>query len=555
LAALDQYEASEKHSNGRNPFIASQQNYLELKLQALDQAYEELMPLEETDDSYEEQDKSGQIIEEGGKDISDVSFSKSLQEEARSVETRQMFWNDAATHAAVKSVRTEDPNSEIQTMAPQQHQRIPSEDELDTIDIYFRPSPGHSKSSNTRQPKLPDHPSDVSSCTWDGSSIFSIVSRTKQNIEEASVGGLSDVLGPIYNSSPGRSENTPPQQETKTATFTQSKDRRNQHLPPSGINSKQGSPKAQISPKSVTDFPASMQIDHHYDNISNFNTSEATVGQGKLMKGQRAASHHNSNEATEAARMGILRALSEDNSVCLPLDDGNGHNYLNLSNDTNANNSDKCQFMSKSTIERGSKARRFFQGKSDPMPKETNSLMASVHNEKQIDDQTSHQQSEEPKSMSSSTSSLRRKQNKGKLATSTPQAINHDGLLQSGEYSYDAILQSGMEFADELCMALNSCWKGDIGYSAVASAFDAVSSELENTRVREDESTHFTRSTFDDSTQHTRPSVGTGAEESASFNTMSSFSKRADSPNLNKNRKTSSPITATSSDPPPRMLV
>eukprot|EP00579_Thalassiosira_antarctica_P010302 CAMPEP_0201917344 /NCGR_PEP_ID=MMETSP0903-20130614/6751_1 /ASSEMBLY_ACC=CAM_ASM_000552 /TAXON_ID=420261 /ORGANISM="Thalassiosira antarctica, Strain CCMP982" /LENGTH=645 /DNA_ID=CAMNT_0048453385 /DNA_START=46 /DNA_END=1983 /DNA_ORIENTATION=+ len=561
LTALEQCEASDKQANGRNMFFVSQQNYLELKLQALDQAYEELMPMEEMEDLQEEQDEDVQF-EKGGRYAMDVPFHRSKEKEAPPLQSKQFSWNDAATNAAVRSVRTEDPNNRNQTIIPQLQRQKSSEDELDTIDVYFRPSPGHSKSAVTRRPKSPDHPSDVSSCTWDGSSIFSMVSKTKQNIEEASVGGLSDVLGPVYNSSSDRSESKP-QKGTKTTTINQSKDRGNQHLhrPPSGINSKnnrRGSPKAQISPKSVTDFPASIHNDNHYDNTSNFNTGNAVVGRGKMMKGSRpAAAHPNSHDATEAARKGILRALSEDNSECLPLDDYNDRDYLNMSNETNVN-SEKAMFMNKhASGERGSKPKRFFQGKSDKMPKDSNSLMASVLSEKQNHDQTIHEQSTpalnrnrvaSPDSLPSSTSS-RRPRSKENLTTPTPQPNNnYEDLLESEDYSYDAILQSGMEFADELCTALSGCWTGDLGFSA------AASSELDNTQMREEESTNFTRSTYDDSTYHSR-STGTDGE-STTFNTVSSFGRRNDSPNLIKNRRKSpSPTTTTSSDPQPQMLV
>lgn len=537
LAALDKCETPDNQSNRRN-MLLGQQNYLELKLQALDQAYEELMPLDSADALQERQTEHVQLGE-GGRE--------------------QIFRNDAPTNAAVKSVRTEDPDHTNQTMKQHQPRRSPSEDELDVIDIYFRSSPRKTKSSDTSRRKSPDHQSEASSCTWDGSSVFSKLSRTKLHIEETSVGGLSDVLGPIYNYSPGQGEGKFPQQGTN-----RTKDGHSHRLPPSGINKEQEPRKMQFSPKSVTDFPAPTDDKNYYANASNYDPGKVVVGQGRVMKGPRHASaRHKPIEATEAARMGILRALSEENSECLTDDEDINHSYLNISNETRAD-PNICQFN-----EKRSKARGFFQGQSDHMPKETNSLMASVMNENKLVNPARHKQSYVPprpnrvassKSTTSSTSSSRRKQNNDEHATSMSKPTNHDSLLQSEEYFYDAIMQSGMEFADEICMALNSCWKGDIGNSAVASLeCSAASNEPDLSHSREYEYTHFTRSTCGDSTYHTQ-SVGTGADESTAFNTTSSCSRQGDSPTLKKDRKPSSEknpslITTASSDPPPRMLV
>lgn len=496
LAALDQCEASDKQANGRNMFFVSQQNYLDLKLKALDQAYEELMPAEAMDENSRIQDGGRDALEE------EMPSKKRLEKEVPSI----------STNAAVRSVRMNDRN---QIVSPQHHRRVPSEDELDTIDIYFRPSPNPSRLSDIRRPTS-TQPSDVSSCTWDGSSIFSMASKTKQNTEEASVGGLSDLLGPVYDHSPGLSETKA--QRGATQISKRSKDTRNQHFlrPPSGINSKR--PTAQISPKSVIDFPAPIHNNNHYDNTS--------VGRGKMTKGPRQVVVHNS-EATEAARMGILRALSEDNSECLPLYPED--NSLNINNETNEKKT---------------------RGRSDRMPK------ASVTNARPVQ----HGQSiasascNGPSSPSSTSSRSQRSKIANEHIMPSPHTNTYDSLLQAGECSYSAILQSSLEFADELCMALNDCWKVDP--TAASAAFDASSSELDKTYLREDESTHFTQSTHDDSLTLNTRSVITDEDQSTAINTLSSFGRRADSSTLVKNRKMSPrPSTADLSDPSPRMLV
>ena len=118
----------------------------------------------------------------------------------------------------------------------------------------------------------------------------------------------------------------------------------------------------------------------HYDNISNFNTKsgKAVIDTGQMTKGTRRASpHHFSHEATDATWLGILQALSEDNSECLPLDDDEGLRYLNISNDNGGG-----KLVSKRSATDKNRG-RFFHSKPDMMLQEGNSLMALVLNEKQ----------------------------------------------------------------------------------------------------------------------------------------------------------------------------
>lgn len=235
-------------------------------------------------------------------------------------------------------------------------------------------------------------------------------------------------------------------------------------------------------------------------------------------------------------------------------------------------------------------------------------------------------------SMTSSTSSRRSHQqqkqqqhrqrsNSRSTSSSTPVINNNDNnygaddLLQSSTDHYDSLLQTGMELADELCMALNTCFKGGFGNvvssssngggydrgdsdntfsetiykagSAASAAFDAAASEMDRTSSRffedrsnlEEESTIVTRSTYnsnyDDEGTYNTQSVYTtdsGNDQLTAFNTMSSFRNRResedDSPknggmkggNVKSARlsnRSSSPKTTvtTRSDPPPRMLV
>ena len=531
-------------------------------------------------------------------------YARATQQPA--AEAREFVWNGDGKNAAAPRVAKSSPPQ------PQpQHQRVPSDDELDTIDIYFRPSPSKKDPSNKQhRSKSPnDHPSDVSSCTWDGSSIFSMLSQTKKNIEDAvSESGLDDVLGPKTNQGTVKDNSGGGGSSSKS------------DLPPLGINVKHKPTKksAQISPTSVTDWKVSIHNDDHYDNSSG-RKNKSVVGRGRMMKNSRASSspnvnHYNLNEQTEAARMGILRALSEDNSECLPLDDEyDTRYYLNTSNETLQTHSAK--FLTKSStrgeginnINRTSSgtspskpsAKKFFQGKSDRMPKENNSLMGSVLNDSRGGDR---QLSEEPnilssrsferensasvakptssQSLSTSSSSARQHQNRGtnrqskdmvNKSTNDRNKNARDGSLQDTADTYNDVLQAGMDFVDDIC---NSCLnfgssphnRSDEDNSFVrklsragAAALDAAQCELDRGSQAVDDSTVYTRSTYDGdaSTYITTKSEG----ESTAFNTLSSFSQKNGSLKLRKSSRkvpgarSLSPNTIDSSDPPPRMFV
>ncbi|KAL7550543.1 hypothetical protein ACHAWF_013762 [Thalassiosira exigua] len=593
LRALEQCESrSTERAGGRNTFFVGQQNYLELKLKALDQAYKELMTTSTLPELLGNQSENADTDVNGMADRYAIPMEKSLEEKSPPSRAKEYVWHEGdsdtrdVTNAAARSLRTNS-NSQTRNLAC-----VPSEDELDTIDIYFRPSP-NKKIPKKGRAKSPDHPSDVSSCTWEGSSIFSMISKTIQNAEEASDGGLSDVLGPVHHSSPERSRSSAPssadrkQQLRSAATPKRKEDVKHQYSdqrPPSGVNAKQkkqGSPKAQISPKSVTDFPASMHNHTHYDNTSTFNTGKAVVGRGKMLKGQRRPpTHHNSHEATEAARMGILRALSEDNSECLSLEDEDNRGFFNASSEapTHSRRTNHARKQStgeeRTTVTDSELKGPFFHGMSDCMQKESNSLMASVRNDKPSEaPQTNHSS---PSGRGSATPNRNNRSSPTSLPSSDPSKnaqpkVKLAEVKSASSNDYDAVLQSSLDlcntFADELCITLSSCLKGDFDLnktltrasSAASAALDVAASEFDRVN-KDEESTIVTRSSFDESTNYNRSLYTEG--ESTAFNTMSSFSKgtRENSPTFIKNRKlsrtfTASPTPSTSSDPPPRMLV
>ena len=646
LYALEQFEETHKGVR-RNMFFYSQQNFLELKLLALDQAYDELLSppsnkmteknnnkgkvdqIEQKEGSNSQPDRVGidSTVSSAAPPMSKLSSTKKSEEEEEeyaratqqpAAEAREFVWNDDGKNSTATNVDAAAKSSPPRSQP--QHQRVPSDDELDTIDIYFRPSPSKKDSSNKQhRSKSPnDHPSDVSSCTWDGSSIFSMLSQTKKNIEDAvSESGLDDVLGP--KTIQGNKDNSGGGSSSRS------------DLPPLGINVKHKPTKksAQISPTSVTDWKVSIHNDDHYDNSSG-RKNKSVVGRGRMMKNSRASSspnvdHHNLNEQTEAARMGILRALSEDNSECLPMDDEYDHRYyLNMSNETTQTHSAK--FLKKSStrgeginnINRTSSgtspsrpsAKKFFQGKSDRMPKENNSLMGSVLNDSRGGNR---QLSEEPnatlscrsferensasvtlkptssQSLSTSSSSARQHQNRGTNRQSKDMVNKNtndyknnarDDLLQDTADPYNDVLQAGIDFVDDIC---NSCLNfgsspsnggsdedysfvrklsraGSVASAAASAALDAAQCELDRGSARGsqtvDDSTVYTRSTYDgDASTY----ITNG--ESTAFNTTSSFSQKNGSVNMMSSMRkvpgsrSFSPNTVDSSDPPPRMLV
>ena len=235
--------------------------------------------------------------------------------------------------------------------------------------------------------------------------------------------------------------------------------------------------------------------------------------------------------------MGILRALSEENSECLPLYDDNNDNSLNITYETTA----KTAYP---TIKKeNGKPDRYFRGRSDRMPNATNVRPV------QPEQSTASSSCNGPlslRSLPSSASSSSQRSNKVMLS---PQTNSYDSLLQAGRYSYSGILQASLELADELCMSLNDCWKVDVGIpTAAPSGFDASSSEPDNSYLRDDESTYFTQSTHDESLTVNTRSVITDGDQSTAVSTLSSFRRREDSSTLVLE-------TTDSSLPSPRMLV
>jgi len=618
LYALEQFEATHR-SGKKNMFFYSQQNFLELKLQALDQAYEELGGIIEREDNNTppppQQNKEDGKDGKTSSDAPSISAKKTQVEENTAVVDPQTEPQDDISDCdntyefdtKDKAVKETPPRQQQEKQVTPQHERQQSDDdELDTIDIYFQPSP---KKDRVSKEGITEKASDASSVTWDdnsiGASIFSMLSVAADAVSES---GLSEVLGP--KSVTEKEE----EKELSEVLQNNSSNRR----PPSGINVKHRNTKksAQISPTSVTDWKVSIHNNSSYDNSSPRKSNPAALGRGRMMKGARQSNPMvNTHDATEAARMGILRALSEDNSECLQIDDEyTNNNYLNTSDETNGTEAveAKARFMKRhygkgrnsgggGTSPSKARPKNFFQGKSDRMPKDTNSLLSSQLSGRQISEEyptesarsyessTRQEQSTRDNTTSiavvenasdkptlnrkgSSGSSQEQRKHKGSRPSSPPTTISKKTSKSSRnkrkdettEYTYDEILLAGMEMADELCISLNNCLNpptDDIGFvkkisNASSEALIAAQCELERNgrqsdQSLEEDSTLYTRSTYDDtrvtygdtSTYFTRRSEYTDGESTA-FDTTSSFSKK--NGKRNSSRET---------DPPQRMMV
>lgn len=520
----------------------SQSNYLELKLQALDQAYDELMP-SHNDFSKEGQgafEESGVLLGEGieSRDTSALVMADNNEEEEEpftpKVLKREYVWGD--TNNLQQQQKLEE---QLQT-----HKRDLSEDEIcGTIDIYFRPK---------REESSIPAPPDMSTCTWDGSSLFSIISGTKKN------GGTSlDNSRPLSDSGTGSKESD----ARPTLGIIDVKVTR----------SKKGPPKAQISPTSVTEYPATIHGNNHYEDTilstSSISSSKrnqkiksgSSTRRGKGGGGGGKIINTVPHESIEAARMGILRALSEENSECLTLDDDEYERYCNdyktppskknvamkTMKKTNTNSDRQLHEMVRAPIagkqqqhlsSSSQDSFQFWGSKSDSMPKDSNSLMMGSACDSIQDNNMTKKKEWRSKSASPLSTQLRNQ----KSIDLHPKTSNEQQLRPSTNSNFDDMLQVAMELADELCMMVNNCWKGnDIHLGSPISSPSRVVSSYNHRFVAqpEDESTLYSaihhndlntlNTTYDESTYITQRSIYESTDgESTAFNTDSSFEHR-----------------------------
>ena len=363
---------------------------------------------------------------------------------------------EETTRAQAKLDDNED--SLLQSTVPE---KAPSqeEDELQTIDIYFQPSRASYK-HNDRARNLSKDSTDMSSVSW--------LSKTDSD------DNLSQVLGPLKSN--------------KTNV---------------------------TSPSGVDEFPGETQFS--FEEKYTRRGPESNARQRPPMPTRSKSSN---TQTIEAARKGVLRALSEDDSECLPLDDYDDAMVMHILQKAMKDNLDVED-------KRGEQRER-----------DNNSPAKSVKSERSRRSERSHRSSASSKRSKSSQSSRRSSSSKPSIgpqrnAKSTPtptppeeEYAQIDKLINNDDDYYDSILQSGIELAEDICGALNSCcWDGDEGVNTrYETDGDAVTDtgSGDNAKNASDRGYDKTRYKEEESYFSDEYTLGTDGESTA-FNTTSSF--------------------------------
>lgn len=547
-------------------FFICQQNYLELKLQALDQAILELIPKEaavilrerekidgvgegEEDDIFEEdldvvnKTREKDTTEDEKKEDhyrDPKAESRPCSKTVKQIPTKVNPPGMSATISPAPRVKQKEsrPNNPLQDAKKSQRQTSQNKgkqvspvhpiETLETIDVPFRPNqsniktnqpPNRTSSPNRFQYTLQDglrsrskSPSalssndSVSGITWDGPVDFTH-HKGGFNTEDASDGELSDVLGPVDK--PGKSPST----NRSTSAASSTARTKNQ---------------TQGSPRSVVDFPPSFDYDNEPKELASTRRKPAVKNENS-----RFLSH----EATEAARMGVLRALSEDDSECLPLDDDDdfhlpgysrrgqrrkGANYLNDTDailDNKKDEDDRMEF-----------GRSVGLGGACDEKSSTRNLNA---------DNSLIESSLSGKSRGASLADVGSGSgSRGGVAVLSKQPSKSGSLSKNGSASnslssgsgrsnsklarrksdddyYESILNSGVDFAGELCMALRTCWNNILD----------IDGTNRNNRGGDGDDDDCTYDSRGESTAFTRDTGRSGGDESTAFHTASSFSR------------------------------
>ena len=417
---------------------------------------------------------------------------------------------------------------QTRTKLPSSHQRFVSnmedDDDLDTIDIYFHAN------RNKTAPHRAKSPSDLSSIS--GSTIFSFVSEGVRQIkDDISESGLSDLLGPLPEEVPEEKHNAAP--STKP----------HYERPPLGKREpKQRKVKSQVSPTSVV-FHQNIHRSLEYDN-STTSPGNQTVGRGKVMerimrdsRRARATGEDSDRANIEAARHGIIMAISEEDSECIALDS----DFITRRPCTSSKAAGHVEARRVSRHPKTDEdSERFFNGR---VGGETSSVLMDTKARRQLSVPSPagglHSTS---KSKFTATSSLgnRRALRRRRIPSSASQSsIPTNDSIVTPEKDYCDILRAGWDMADELCIAMQSYWS-NCNEKIPKSNHNATHDSVDDCNYTDDESTY----------AHTEG-------ESTAFNTHSSLSQRyQDSPILrNSCNIPFSPADLSPADPPPQMYV
>ena len=401
IAALERCEANEKQQQpARGSFLISQTNYLELKLNALDQAIYELLPEDSECNNGNDARQSDQQIQQ-----CDVSSPPLQQETVEQDRKRQLILGSPSARPQPQ------PKEQLQTQEQRNKNGRASarkdDDDLDTIDIYFN-------SPKNREPKASDQSDAISIITWDASSIFSMISNSKTNEDAASESGLSDVLGSVKK---GKDKNDI--RRTRTVAAPKSSMSR----PPLTIK------RATTSPRSITDFPPSIHDQGRYKEVGR-PVRKKVVSRGRL---NRAGPQSTS----DAVRKGVMRALDEDDSECVSLDFEDGYPQIAM--------------KQQSTIEKGNR----YHETSRSMPKDRKSKGVSKRDGHQNRGRDHRSDNDQASAASSNDGDVGVRYNRRRpRKQAEPEEDFYDSLMDG----YNAALESSMQISNQLCDALQSCW-------------------------------------------------------------------------------------------------
>ena len=402
IAALERCEANQRQQQpARGSFLISQTNYLELKLNALDQAIDELLP-EDGDRNADGTRQSDQQIQQ--RDVSSLPHHKETVEQQARKKQLDLPSGRPQTWPKEQTQTPEPRNSNSGSLAKA------DDDDLDTIDIYFN-------SSKNTEPKASDQSDTISIITWDATSIFSMISNSKTNEDTASESGLSEVL--LGSVKKGRGTVTAPKSMLSR--------------PPRSIN------RAITSPRSITDFSPSILDRGHYKEVGHPVHKKVVTAGGRL---NRAGPQSTS----DAVRKGVMRALDEDDSECVSLD----------FEDRSPQVATKQR-----TIEKGNRNHEKIRTTSNNRKSNGVSKRGGPQQNRGLDEISDDDQVSSASSKDDYVDGRCNRRRTKNQAEPKQEEDFYDSLVQSGMDGYNAVLESSMELSNHLCDALQACWVDD----------------------------------------------------------------------------------------------
>ncbi|KAL7482672.1 hypothetical protein ACHAW6_008423 [Cyclotella cf. meneghiniana] len=471
LNALRLIETKQQQGGGggrtNHAFFMSQLNYLELKLRALDQAVHLLLPHGMPEGGTKEEDLDGCHQKDGG---------GGGKQKTSSTEEHDKNPRITNTNTAAK-INNRTPNDS---------------DKLETIHVHLRPQTITVRSAlRTSWSSESRHSLDMSSVSWD-------VSRHAfESIDDDDDDGLMQVLGPM------NSENYKNGPKKKNHVSTQSRRETNM--------------RHEDSPRSIVDFSSrhgfcalsnsgKIHSSSKNDSRNNNNIKNDSNRQSQRQKPPQPSPEilstttiptttPNAQCTIEAARKGVLRALSEDDSECLPFEEDYDESPIETIHHNKNASLSASLWVKRINDESHAHHHHHYRGDDDEddedwimkcVNAESN---RSVSSKKSASSQRGH--SKRRNVTSSSRESYRSCSSHGggeeeeldvdeqyrMLKTLVPAtAVDNNNnshhptrTHDKNADSYDTLLQSGMALAADICTAvLGVCWEGTASSSASA---------------------------------------------------------------------------------------